>query len=132
LKIKLDENLGPSVARIFQEAGHDVRLAREQGLTGKEDHVVIEVCRVEERCLVTLDLDFGHILNYPPARYAGIAVLRLPEPMSFRGLEEAARTLLEALSKREIYRKLWIVSRGKVREYWTEEGLLDPNDHPEV
>lgn len=121
MKIKLDENLGPTIARIFHETGHDVCLVREQGLGGRDDSVLIEVCRAEGRCLVTLDLDFGQILSFPPTRYPGIAVLRLPEPMSRQGLLEAARTLVEALGKREINRKLWIVSRGRIREYWTDE-----------
>ena len=119
MKIKLDENLGPSIARLFADAGHDVCLVIEQGLGGKSDSVVIEVCRSEGRCLVTLDLDFGHILNFPPSRYAGIAVLRLPEPVGRRDLAETARTLLDALNRRNIDRKLWIVSKGRVREYWT-------------
>jgi predicted nuclease of predicted toxin-antitoxin system len=121
LKLKLDENLGPSSADLFKEAGHDVRLTREQGLGGREDSVLIEVCRAEDRCLVTLDLDFAHILRFPPQRYAGIAVLRLPEPMSHHELRESIRTLLQALEKREIQRKLWIISRGKIREYWNED-----------
>jgi hypothetical protein len=35
VKIKLDENLGPGIARLFADAGHDVCLVREQGLSGK-------------------------------------------------------------------------------------------------
>lgn len=124
MRIKLDENLGPRIARIFKDAGHDVCLTLEQGLGGKEDKVLIEVCRAEERCLVTLDLDFSHILNFPPTRYAGIAILRLPEPASQGDLQDAARTLLEALSRRDIHQKLWIISRGKIREYWDEERNL--------
>lgn len=121
MKIKLDENLGPSIARIFQDSGHDACLVRDQGLSGKEDSVLIEVCRAEGRCLVTLDLDFAQILTFPPQRYLGIAILRLPEPMSRQDLDEAARTLLEALGSREITRKLWIVSKRRIREYWAEE-----------
>lgn len=121
MKLKLDENLGPSFASVFRAAGHDVCLVREQGLCGKEDPVLIEVCRAEGRCLVTMDLDFGHILNYPPSRYPGIAILRLPEPASRQDLDEVARTLLEALARRDVDRKLWIVSKGRVREYWADE-----------
>jgi predicted nuclease of predicted toxin-antitoxin system len=121
LKIKLDENLGPSIARIFHNGGHDVCLVRDQGLSGKEDSVLIEVCRAEGRCLVTLDLDFAQILSFPPQRYPGIAILRLPEPVSRHDLDEAARTLLEALGSKDINRKLWIVSKGRIREYWAED-----------
>lgn len=123
MKIKLDENLGPSIAEIFRGAGHDVLLTVEQGLGGREDRVLIEVCRAEDRCLVTLDLDFASILSFPPGRYAGIAVLRLPEPMTMQAIVDGARTLLRALEQREIKHKLWIVQGSKIREYWSDESL---------
>jgi predicted nuclease of predicted toxin-antitoxin system len=125
LRVKLDENLGPSIAEIFLRAGHDVLLTREQGLGGREDSVLIEVCRAEDRCLVTLDLDFGHVLNYPPGRYPGIAILRFAEPMSQPELLAAARTLVAAFEQREIRRKLWIVASHRVREYWEERDTDD-------
>lgn len=56
MRLKLDENLGPSAAALFRDAGHDVLLAVEQGLGGNEDRVLIEVCRAEDRAMVTLDL----------------------------------------------------------------------------
>ncbi len=119
MRIKLEENLGPSTAEIFREAGHDVVLTVDQGLGGREDRVLIEVCRAEERCLVTLDLDFANILNFPPRRYAGIAVIRLPEPMTLEAVQAGARTLLRALEQRTIQQKLWIVHGSKIREYWS-------------
>ena len=111
------------VARTVQvrAAGHDVALVREQGLGGKSDDVVIEVCRVEGRCLVTLDMDFSNILNYPPARYAGIAVLRPPRPFSQQATAETLSTLLKALEHRSIAGKLWLVKRGRIREYDAEQ-----------
>jgi len=47
MKLKLDENLGPAIAGRARAAGHDVALTREEGLNGKSDDVVIEVCRAE-------------------------------------------------------------------------------------
>lgn len=92
-------------------------LARDQGLNGKSDDVVIEVCRVEGRCLVTLDLDFSNTLNYPPERFPGIAVLRLPKLFSQRDTRDAMATLLRALVSRSIAGKLWLVKSGRIREY---------------
>ena len=48
-------------------------------------------------------------------------MLRLPEPATWPDLLAAARTLVQALDKREIRKKLWIVSTGQVREYWSDE-----------
>jgi predicted nuclease of predicted toxin-antitoxin system len=56
--IKLDENLGERGRRMLEDAGHEVMTVGDQGLAGAADPHVIDVCRTERRCLVTLDLDF--------------------------------------------------------------------------
>jgi len=69
-----------------------------------------------------LDLDFGNPLLFHPARYAGIAVLRLPSRPSHQDLLDVAETLAEALTLESITGKLWIVQKGRIREYQDEEG----------
>jgi predicted nuclease of predicted toxin-antitoxin system len=53
--VKLDENLGERGRQLLIAAGHQVATVGEQGLAGGEDPEIIEVCRSEGRCLVTLD-----------------------------------------------------------------------------
>jgi predicted nuclease of predicted toxin-antitoxin system len=57
MKMKLDENIGKRGQGLLKDAGHDVCTILEQNLQSAPDPIVIEVCRVEQRCLVTLDLD---------------------------------------------------------------------------
>ena len=66
ISVKLDENLGNRGQRILVDHGHDVRTVWEQDLAASCDNTLIEVCRVEGRCLVTLDMDFSNPLRYPP------------------------------------------------------------------
>jgi hypothetical protein len=66
VKLKLDENLGKLPLQVFLEAGHDVATVRSQQLSGTTDKHLISVCRKEGRCLVTLDMDFGNPLIFPP------------------------------------------------------------------
>ena len=75
MKVKLDENLGNRAIELFREARRDVATVSEQDLGGTSDGGLIEVCQMEDRVLVTLDLDFSNVLRFPPERYAGIAVL---------------------------------------------------------
>lgn len=56
MKFKLDENIGLHGLRVLTDAGHDVATVRGQSLGGAEDRELIEVCRLERRALVTLDL----------------------------------------------------------------------------
>ncbi|MBW2524674.1 MAG: DUF5615 family PIN-like protein [Deltaproteobacteria bacterium] len=49
-----------------------------QGMASASDVELIDCCRAEGRCLVTLDLDFSNPMCFPPSPHHGIAVLRLP------------------------------------------------------
>ena len=121
MKLKLDENLGTRGAHVLQDAGHDVATVAKQQMTSATDQELIVRCHSEQRCLVTLDLDFSNPFVFPPADFSGIAVLRLAARSAPTDLLAACRTLSAALSREEITGKLWIVDRGRVREY-------DPDD----
>ncbi len=115
MKFKLDENFGTRTQQIFQGLGHDVQTVRTQGLLGSSDEDLFEVCRAEGRCLVTLDLDSADVTRFPPDRTSGIAVIRIPVNPSLRLLEELIRQFLQALSRRRVEKRLWIVEVGRIR-----------------
>ena len=89
----------------------------------RPDDRVIQVARQEQRCLVTLDLEFGNPLRYRAADYAGIAILRLPDKPSPVHLQNALRTLLTGLEPK-IARHLWTIEAGRIRIY------QDPDEDP--
>ena len=114
MKFKLDENLSPSLAAIFDAAGHDAHSVVQQALGGQPDERVIDVCSREQRALITLDLDFSNILAYPPAKYPGIVVLRLAN-QAHTTVEAAVRRMLGLLSQESLEGALWIVEGHRIR-----------------
>jgi predicted nuclease of predicted toxin-antitoxin system len=122
LRIKLDENLGNRGAAMFRAAGYDAATVFEERLTSAADEKVIKACRVEGRCLVTLDRDFANPFLFNPAEFSGIAVLRLPKTVTRNSLSESLETLLSGLAKSDIRGRLWIVERRRIRVYcpWEE------------
>ncbi len=66
MKLKLDENLGNRGAELFRAAGHEVATVSEQLLTSASDEKLINTCHAEQRCLITLDLDFSNPLRFAP------------------------------------------------------------------
>jgi hypothetical protein len=125
MKMKLDENIGKRGQVLLREAGHGVCTILEQNLQSAPDPTVIEVCRVEQRCLVTLDLDFSNPLQYNPSEYSGIAILRLPKRPAPQDLLDAIETLITALKTETIHQRLWIIKRGQIRIYQQESLDLD-------
>lgn len=115
---KLDENLGLRGHKLFSEAGYDISSVSDQNLCGVVDEALIQVCRIENRCLVTLDLDFANPIQFPPADFSGIVVLRPRKNPEIADILDCLKTLLAALrSGVSLHGKLWIVSATQVREY---------------
>lgn len=109
---------------MLSAAGHDVETVASQGMQSAADLNLIRACHSEGRCLVSLDLDFANPLRFRPSEFSGIVVLRLPSKPSPAHLFEAIETLIGALNQRDVTGRLWIVQRGRLREY-QEEGVDD-------
>ena len=124
MRFKLDENLGRRGLGAFEAEGHDVSTIHLQGLDGSPDALVYDVCRVEGRVLVTLDLDFANPLVFDPRATSGVAVLRLSRSPVPSELADAVALLLVALSVNTIAGSLWIVHPTRIR-VWSP-----PEDEP--
>lgn len=122
VKFKLDENIGNRGFALFQNEGHDVATVVSQNLCGTADPNLIKVCHKEKRCLVTLDIEFGNPLSFHPKNYSGIVVLRLSHKPSHQDLLDTIHTLLKGVKEhKDLQKKLWVVQKGKIREYQHEE-----------
>jgi predicted nuclease of predicted toxin-antitoxin system len=120
LKIKLDENIGRRYGAPLLSAGHDVGSVSQQRMSGASDRSLVDTCRKEGRCLVTLDHEFGNPLIFDPSTHAGIVLIRLPRRATPHALLTCMRTLAAALEDSPIQGRLWIVQPGRVREYQQE------------
>jgi len=111
---KLDENADPRWKIPLLEAGHTATTAAEKSLQGANDEAVARTCRSQRMCLITADLDFAQILDYPPKDYSGIIVLRHPRP-TILGMRDLLRQGAVATAAESPVGKLWIVEPGRIR-----------------
>ncbi|HET6515330.1 MAG TPA: DUF5615 family PIN-like protein, partial [Thermodesulfovibrionales bacterium] len=102
MKFKLDENFGRRTQQIFLAGGHDVLTVRDQELQSCADDRLYEVCCSEQRCLVTLDLDFADVTRFPPEKSGGIIVIRVPKNPSLALLEQLIHQFLKSLTQMSI------------------------------
>ena len=113
-RFKLDENVPRDAAVLVRTAGHDVHSVLDEKLGGGTDTQLLDVCRKEDRILITLDLDFADIRSYRPSDSAGIWVLRPP----LKSIESTLAVLqgaLALLATDAATQRLWIVEQDRVR-----------------
>lgn len=77
MRIKLDENVTIAARSLLVAAGYDADTVQDESLTGTDDEQLIEICRREERLLVTFDVGFGDVRAHPPGSHSGVVLLRL-------------------------------------------------------
>ena len=114
MRFKMDENLHADAAALFRQNGHDAMTIEEQLMQGSNDQRVGEVCCQEGRILVTMDLDFANIRNYPPENYPGIIVLRLASQARAYVLR-ILNNVLNMLQNETVAGCLWIVEEHQIR-----------------
>jgi predicted nuclease of predicted toxin-antitoxin system len=102
------------------DAGFDVMSVVQQGMASSSDNELYRVCVEEKRCVVTLDLDFANPLRFPPQSTAGLIVLRITSNNIAQELPELLKELTELLRHASPEGKLWVVQRGRIREYQPE------------
>ena len=75
----VDANMPRSTVALLQQYGHSAEHVRDIGLGGAPDERIAARACATAAVLLTRDLDFADIRNYPPDRFPGIIVLRLPD-----------------------------------------------------
>ena len=114
LRFLTDEDVPRSTARVLRDAGFDAVDVRDVGLRGKSDVTVYAYAQKEERLLITCDLGFSNILNFPPSQSVGLIVVRIAdsEPIDHFN-HDVVRAVTEVADN--LRQHLAIVEIGKVR-----------------
>lgn len=127
MKFKLDENVDLRILTQFRLSGYDVATVPEQNMTSASDVSLIEVCREEERCLVTADKDFSNRGRYNPANYPGIVVIHLPARVQIKDWQNAIEALILGVESASVSGKLWIIKGNRIQEYLPGTGNSSEN-----
>jgi len=114
MQFKIDENLPIEIAELLIKAGHNAKTVNEQQLQGVRDPVLINVCKSENRVMVTLDTDFSDIRAYPPQEFSGIIILRVGSQAK-QHVIKVFQSIIPLIRREPLNQHLWVVEETTVR-----------------
>jgi predicted nuclease of predicted toxin-antitoxin system len=114
MSVLLDHNVPRKCARLLQEWGYESSVLDEHIAADAGDAEVIKLAQELDAVLQTADLDFASILDYPPADYAGIVVMRY-EAADEAGITATLKQALIDLYRDDLRGALVIVEPQRYR-----------------
>lgn len=112
--ILLDHCVPRRYMRLLGEWGYQAAASTEHIAQDAQDSEVIALAQTLDAALLTIDMDFANILEYPPAKYGGIVVLRYKIEDEAE-VDTSLRAALDDLHPDELRKTLVIVSPGRYR-----------------
>lgn len=111
MRILANENIPRSVVKVLKEKGHDIATLYDLGKSGITDNEVMETAEKEDRAILTLNLDFGHIYYFAKKGVVNIMVVRTKIPTP----ENITKLLTKFFELKIEPKGLVIISEKKIR-----------------
>lgn len=111
----VDEDLPRSIIRMAGARGIDALHAIDAGIRGATDPVVMAWAASEGRTVVTADREMGNVFVYPPTKFSGVMLVRIPEFIGPDLRVERVVAALQEFSGVELAGTIVVVEAGRVR-----------------
>ena len=115
IRYLVDEDLPRSLARTMREAGLEAEDVRDIGLRGRSDREVLSSAAERGSVLVSADLGFANLLEFPAGTHRGIVVVRFPNEISNAAVNRMIVDALRGMSEEELHGCLVIIEPSRVR-----------------
>jgi predicted nuclease of predicted toxin-antitoxin system len=94
--------------------GYTASLVQDHISHNSDDSSVLALAQNLDAVLVTIDMDFSNILNYPPQNYQGIIVIRY-QAEDEEEVSKALKEVLETHYRDSLRKTLIIITRDRYR-----------------
>jgi predicted nuclease of predicted toxin-antitoxin system len=95
MRFLADMGISMRTVRWLKQAGHDAVHLSEQGLQRLPDDEILVKARIEDRIVLTLDLDFGYLLAVSGEQLPSVILFRLDNQSSEIVNERLAEVLTQ-------------------------------------
>jgi predicted nuclease of predicted toxin-antitoxin system len=114
MSILVDHCVPRKFLRLIRDWGYEANLLTDYLAADASDEAILALAQRLDAVLLTADLDFANILNYPPGSYAGIMVMRYGAAGE-AGLIVTLRQVLEDLYRDSLRGILVIIEPQRYR-----------------
>jgi predicted nuclease of predicted toxin-antitoxin system len=114
MRFLVDMPLSPDLATWLVENGHEAVHAAELGLYHASDSTILERARIEERVVVTADLDYPRMLALTQSQGPGLILFRGGN-YSEKESVECLRRALESVPTDELPHSIIVIQKDRIR-----------------
>lgn len=111
----VDEDMPRSTAVALRNAGYAAEDVRDVGLRGHSDADVFAYAQSHLATLISADKGFTNLLTFPLGTHAGLIVVRIPDDVPPKRLNEELLQALTTLAPQPLTGSLIIVEVGRMR-----------------
>jgi predicted nuclease of predicted toxin-antitoxin system len=111
----VDEDMPRSTAVALRTAGYHADDVRDVGLRSRPDLEVYAYAQLHQQTIVTADMGFANILQFPLGTHAGFVVTRFPNALPTVQVNHELLKGLAALEGQSLAGILVIIEVGRVR-----------------
>src|SRR5947209_8702819 len=112
----VDASLPRATGDLIRAHGHQATDVRDIGMGTALDPDIAKHARINQLAIISIDRDFGNVVQYPPADYQGLVVIRPPDGATVaRVLSLVERFLTDGKVIANLAGRLVVVEPGRIR-----------------
>ena len=115
MKFLVDMPLSPDLAAWLRQHGHDALHALELGLTRAADSEILELARLQQRVVLTADLDYPRLLALTQAEGPGLILFRGGNYSEEESVDRLRRAL-ETIPNQDLPTSIVVIEKARIRQ----------------
>ncbi|PZV11038.1 MAG: hypothetical protein DCF20_20255 [Pseudanabaena sp.] len=115
LRFLIDEDCPLSLENLLNSKGYDTIHVKTSGLSGTKDPELFMFAQKEQRIIISRDLGWANIKNYPPNSHCGLIILRFPFEAIVMEIRQVVEQFIDCVDLSEIVGAIVIVDKNKFR-----------------
>ena len=115
VRFLIDEDCPLSLDNLLNSKGYDTIHVKTSRLSGTKDPELFIFAQEQQRIIISRDLGWANIKNYPPSSHCGLIILRVPFEAIAMEIRQVVEQFIDLVDISEIVGATVIVDKNKYR-----------------